>query len=87
LFGGGHTAPVEYALRKESAVRASRRSATVGDVDAATVNRLLDEAECSPRQADEIHRLTTIATVAERFVVPPPFREQAVEMLQAGGAP
>jgi nitrate reductase / nitrite oxidoreductase, beta subunit len=87
LFGGGDTAPIEYALRKEIAVRASRRAATIGDVDAATVDRMLDEAECSPRQADDIYRLTTLATVAERFVVPPPLREQALEMLQAGGAP
>jgi len=88
LFGGGDEAPVRYALRKEKAVRASRRAATVGDIDAAAVEQQLHDADCSDAEADEIYRLTTLATNAERFVVPPPFREQAIEMLApAGGRP
>ena len=84
LFGGGDEAPVRYALRKEAAVRASRRAATVGDVDRATVDRLLSDVSCSDAEADAIYRLTTLATTAERFVVPPTFREQAVELLHEG---
>jgi nitrate reductase beta subunit len=85
LFGGGDESPIRHALRKEIAVRASRRAATVGDVNRAEVDRLLREADCSDDEADAIYRLTTLATVADRFVVPPAFREQAVEMLQEGG--
>ena len=84
LFGGGDESPVRYALQKEIAVRASRRAATVGDVDRATVDRLLREADSSHDEAGEIYRLTTLATMADRFVVPPALREQAVEMLQDG---
>jgi nitrate reductase / nitrite oxidoreductase, beta subunit len=84
LFGGGDEAPVRYALRKEAAVRASRRAATVGDVDRATVDRLLSDAGCSDAEAEAIYRMTTLATTGERFVVPPTFREQAVELLREG---
>jgi nitrate reductase beta subunit len=85
LFASGDEAPVRYAWRKEKAVRASRRAATVGDIDAATVDQQLHDADCSDGEADEIYRLTTLATNAERFVVPPPFREQAIEMLAPAG--
>jgi nitrate reductase / nitrite oxidoreductase, beta subunit len=87
LFGGGDDTPVRYALRKETAVRATRRATTVGDVDCPTVDRLLREADCSHDEAEAIYRLTTVATVADRFVVPPPFREQAIELLQPPGGP
>ncbi len=79
LFAGGDEAPVRYTLRKEIAVRASRRAATVGDVDRADVELLLRGADCSDEEAGEIYRLTTLATTGERFVVPPAFREQATE--------
>ena len=84
LFAGGEEAPVRYALRKEIAVRATRRAAAVGDVNPAEADRLLRDADCTEAEADEIYRLTTIATAADRFVVPPSFREQAVEMLREG---
>ena len=83
LFGAGDEAPVRYALRKERAVRAFRRAATLGDGEAAAGD-LLREAGCSPEEAEAIYRLTTVATAADRFVVPPPFREQAVDLLQRG---
>jgi nitrate reductase / nitrite oxidoreductase, beta subunit len=85
LFGAGDESPIRYALRKEIAVRASRRAETVGDLDRAHVDHLLRDADCSHTEADDIYRLTTLATVAERFVVPPSFREQAIEMLQPPG--
>jgi nitrate reductase beta subunit len=83
LFGAGDEAPVRYALLKERAVRAFRRAAKVGDGEP-TAGDLLREAGCSPEEADAIYRLTTVATAADRFVVPPPLREQAVDLLQRG---
>jgi nitrate reductase beta subunit len=83
LFGAGDAAPIRYALRKERAVRAFRRATTVGDVER-PVDELLAEAGCSRDEAEAIYRLTTVATTAERFVVPPPFREQAVDLLHRG---
>jgi nitrate reductase / nitrite oxidoreductase, beta subunit len=75
LFAAGNQRPVRYALRKQQAIRWQRRAATVGDVPAATVRRILQEADCTPEEADAIYRLTTVSGVDERFVVPPAHRE------------
>jgi nitrate reductase beta subunit len=82
LFGAGADAPVRHALGKQRAVRAFRRAATVGD-ELSAADRLR-EAGCSPDEAEAIYRLTTIATTAERFVVPPALREQSVELFGRG---
>jgi nitrate reductase beta subunit len=82
LFSAGDEVSVRYALAKELAVRSYRRSATVGDIDHATAERLLEQADCTVDEAEEIYRLTALATVNDRFVIPPAFREEAVEMLQ-----
>jgi nitrate reductase beta subunit len=79
MFGAGQEEPVRYALRKQQAVRAYRRSAAVGDLEPATADRLLGEADCSPAQADAIFRLTSLCRVADRFVLPPGSRESAIE--------
>jgi nitrate reductase beta subunit len=79
LLAGGDERAVRYALRKQKAVRWHRRAETVGDTDAATAQRMLDEADCSVEDADAIYRLTSLATLEDRFVVPPPFREGAIE--------
>ncbi len=83
LFGAGEEAPVRQALRKEAAVREFRRALNLGTLDG-RVDALLGEAGCSREEAEAIYRLTTVATVADRFVVPPPFREQAVDLLHRG---
>ncbi|MBL7007390.1 MAG: nitrate reductase subunit beta [Planctomycetes bacterium] len=81
LFAAGNDSKVRYALRKQSAVRLWRRHVTVGDVDEATADRALREADCSREQADAIYKLTTLATFDDRFVIPPAQREMAIEML------
>lgn len=82
LFGAGHERHVRYALRKQKAVRWYRRALTVGDVDAATAERMLHEADSSPKEADAIYRLTSLCTFQERFVIPPAHREEAIQMLK-----
>jgi nitrate reductase beta subunit len=81
LFGGGNEGVVRYALRKQQAVRLYRRQETVGDLDAVMVERALAEANCSREQAEAIYRLTSLATVEDRFVIPPMHREEAIELL------
>jgi nitrate reductase beta subunit len=81
MFGAGSAGKVRYALRKQKAVRWYRRALTVGDVDMATAERMLLEADSSPAQAEAIYRLTSLCTFEERFVIPPMHREQAIEML------
>ena len=80
LFGAGNVAPVSYSLRKQRAVRAFRRSMTVGDVTPEAAAELLRAADCSADEASAIYRLTSLCTVDDRFVVPPSMREQAVEL-------
>jgi nitrate reductase beta subunit len=80
LFGAGNAAPVSYALRKEQAVRAYRRAATVGDVTPDQAAAMLRAADSSVEEAEAIYRLTSLCTVEDRFVIPPSYREQAMEM-------
>jgi len=73
---------VRYALRKQKAVRWYRRAVTVGDVDMATAQRMLTEADCTPEEAEAIYRLTSLCTFDDRFVIPPMHREEAIQMLE-----
>ncbi len=82
IFGAGHDGLVRYALRKQKAVRWYRRALTVGDVDKATADRMLREAQCSPEEAEAIYRLTSLCTFDDRFVIPPMHREEAIQMLE-----
>jgi nitrate reductase beta subunit len=82
MFAAGQDAPVRYALRKQQAVRAHRRALTVGDVEPAAAARLLADADCSPADAEAIHRLTSLCRVSDRFVLPAGHREAAIESLE-----
>jgi nitrate reductase beta subunit len=82
LFGAGHEGKLRYALRKQKAVRLYRRAITVGDVAAETAARALREANCSPEEAEEIYRLTSLCTFEDRFVIPPMHREEAIQMME-----
>lgn len=82
LFGAGHEGKVRYALRKQKAVRWYRRAVTVGDVDMATAERMLREADSTVEEAEAIYKLTSLCTFEERFVIPPSHREEAIEMMR-----
>ncbi len=82
LFGAGHEAKVRYALRKQKAVRIYRRWLTVGDIDEATADRMLREADTTRDEAEAIYRLTSLCPFEDRFVIPPMYREEAIEMMQ-----
>jgi nitrate reductase beta subunit len=84
LFAAGSQAPVRYALRKLLAVRTYMRRKTVdgagaaGAIDERTL-ALLAEAGTSVAEVEAIYRLTTLPTLAERFVIPQYHREMAIE--------
>ena len=82
LFGAGQTEPVRYALKKQMAVRMMRREITVGDLSADDALEALKQADCTPEEADEIYRLTSLCTFDDRFVIPPSSREEAIEMMK-----
>jgi len=63
------------------AVRTWRRAVTVGDVSRETAEKMLVAADCSIDEAEKIYRLTSIATLEDRFVIPPAHREEAIEMM------
>ena len=81
MFSGGNVGKLRYALKKQLAVRIWRRHVTVGDMDEEKARVALAEAECTPDEADDIYKLSALATFEDRFVVPPFQREMAIEML------
>jgi len=82
LFGGGDTAKVAYALKKQKAVRWYRRAVTVGDVTMEKAEQMLREADLTVEAAEEIYKLTSLCTFEDRFVIPPAQREEAIEMMK-----
>jgi len=82
LFAAGNNAKVRYALKKQMAVRTYRRALTVGNVEQETAEKLLTEADCTPEEAEAIYRLSSLAKLEDRYVIPPAHREEAVEMME-----
>jgi len=82
LFGAGHESHVRYSLCKQKAVRLYRRALTVGDVDDATAERALREADCTPEEAEALYELTSLPTFEQRFVIPPMHREEAIALME-----
>ncbi|HTO98301.1 MAG TPA: nitrate reductase subunit beta [Myxococcales bacterium] len=79
LFSAGNTSLVETALRRLMAVRAHRRAREVGDVPAAAAASALQESGLTEKQAEEIFRLTSLAPMSERIVVPALGREEQID--------
>lgn len=82
LFTAGNLDVLEAAMRKLMAVRHHTRAKDIpGQAD--RVRRILREARLTPEQAEDIYRLTALATMEERYVLPPIQREEAVgELLE-----
>jgi nitrate reductase beta subunit len=57
----------------------------VGDLTEKEVSEALSAAKTNAKEADEIFRLTALATFEERFVIPPAHREESIEMIEATG--
>ena len=81
LFSAGNVEPVRLALKKQYAIRLFKRMETVGDMDPVVVKQALAEVGCSEKEAEQIYRLTSLATVEDRYVIPPMHREEAMQML------
>ncbi len=81
LFSAGNTEPVRESLRRQYAVRLVRRHETVGDIDTSHLTRLLQTVGMDREIADDIYRLTSLATADDRFVIPPSHREEALQMI------
>ncbi len=79
LFTAGNTTLIRQALRKLLAVRIYMRRKTVDGAVDQIASQALAEAGITPEQAEAIYKLTTLPTLAERFVLPPYHREVSVE--------
>ena len=82
LFSAGNTEKVADVLKKLMAVRMHRRGVTVGDLTADEISQAMKETSLSANTADEIFRLTSLATFDDRFVIPAAHREESIEMLE-----
>ena len=82
MFGAGDEEKIKNVLRKQLAVRIHRRGVTVGDINKTFVADALSEVNLKADDADDIYKLTSLATFDERFNIPPAHREQALEMLE-----
>jgi len=82
LFSVGNEDVIRRILRKMYAVRIFKRHQSLnnGTVDDAT-RKLLDSAGLTEESAEAIYLLTTVPTIAERFVLPPYHREMSIEQL------
>ncbi|MGA7614441.1 MAG: nitrate reductase subunit beta [Thermoanaerobaculia bacterium] len=78
LFGAGNTDVVRSSLRKQMAVRWHRRSLEMDDVDPGVVQKVLREAHLTVEEAEAIYRLTALATMEDRYVLPPLQREEVL---------
>jgi nitrate reductase beta subunit len=79
LFSAGNTDVIEEVYRKLIAVRIHRRSATVGDVSPAELDKAYATGGTGAAESEAIFRLTALPTYEERFVVPAMSREVAIE--------
>ena len=79
LFTAGNEEIVKQTYRKLMAVRLHRRSTQVGDLPATSVARAMAEAGLGAAEADAIYRLTSLAGMDERIVIPPMMREGLTE--------
>ncbi len=85
LFAAGNDNKIIEVFKRLHAVRVSRRDTTVKDVTETQLNKVMSEANMDIHEANEIFRLTSLATFEERFVVPAAHREEAIEMLENTG--
>ena len=81
LLSAGNEEVVTGALAKMVAVRIYRKERTAGGTVPGEADEALARAGISPREAEEIYRLTSVSSYDERFVVPPEARERAIGML------
>lgn len=86
LFSVGNTGLIKEVLQKMMAVRLYRRSLDVSDVNVDEVKKMLQDSQVTEKMANEMYKLTSLASFDERFVIPPMHREEAIEMLKATDA-
>ena len=81
LFSNGDPEPIRRILRTMLAVRTYKRRQSVDQsIDQTTID-MLDSVGLTEARTEAIYKLTTIPTIADRFVLPPYHREMSIESL------
>jgi nitrate reductase / nitrite oxidoreductase, beta subunit len=81
LFSAADEEIVIGVYKKLLAVRMFKRAQTVGDMPQEKVDQALAETQLTPEEIEAIYYLTSVASFDERFVIPPFYRETAIEMV------
>ncbi|MDP2743531.1 MAG: nitrate reductase subunit beta [Dehalococcoidia bacterium] len=81
LFSCGNEEIIKTAIKKLWAVRTYMRAASVGDISDQRATSAMSELGCTPEEAREIARLTSLPRWSDRFVIPPYQREDVIQQL------
>jgi nitrate reductase beta subunit len=87
LFSAGNVEVVEKVMKKLMAVRYHMRAQEADETSPERVAKILREAGLSARAAEEIYALTALSGPAERYVMPPIQREEALVGIGSHRAP
>lgn len=79
LFSAGNEEEIKDVYRKLIAVRLQRRQANVGDIAEEEVKKAQTVAALDSDTINAIFRMTVLADIKQRIVIPPMMREQAIE--------
>jgi nitrate reductase beta subunit len=79
LLSAGNEHAIVEVYRKLIAIRIYKRAQTVGDLPESKVKQVIEEAHVTPKEIEAIYHMTSLATLEERFAVPPFLREMAIE--------
>ena len=82
LFAGGNEEAVTRVYRRLLAMRLLRRAETVGDRARSEAEAACTAAGITAEEAAAMFRLTALAGMQERIVIPTLLREQAAEAVQ-----
>jgi len=82
LFSAGDTSRIDHIYKKLIAVRLYMRSITVGDVTQDDLKKAFRMGDTDAEEAVMIYRLTSLPSIDERFVIPPMYREEAIESFE-----
>ena len=86
LLTADDTNVIRRVLLKMAAMRVHMRAKTVGGIDLTNVSELLNEAQTTSEELEEMARLLAVAKYNERFVIPTGRREMDEDLDYKRGA-
>jgi nitrate reductase beta subunit len=81
FLSSGDEEKIRSIYRKLLAVRIHRRALTAGDISREEAEIALSKAGIDAGTSDAVYRLTSLASLGDRFVIPPEMREMSVDSM------